>query len=418
MTRLNSSIPLPPKPATVSLCELAIAAGMAGQSVAIRFQDFPAHIVCQIWKYSMHFAEPNTVYHVRNQPDVRKLPPACGDMRLVLVYTEKYRTASSWAVEMASSADTEAHARPAIFSIVEPGHDQEDPGVALLLRANPVESAAVARWLTVGQVPAVPNWQAIARNLSIVPTPALIPVLSPGLGNSHGGRQLHDQDLLRSLVIGAAVLRSLEAAAEEAVEIEELTLTVDDYGQVRRLLQFESVTPADEVCDPLAKDMVDRANVFLQAKYAEPNAHDNSFNTDGADSPPGHGPNRDLITRREVADLGNLRSDLVLRLVEFLRRRHDGYERFLRMGLVRQPPRRDRWQNVEGRALVNCLRPWSAKQVRTHFDPLRCTGLIAAERETTNGPWRYTLPEELQVGRGTYRGLPTAAELAARQPVG
>ena len=55
----------------------------------------------------------------------------------------------------------------------------------------------------------------------------------------------------------------------------------------------------------MAKDMVNRANIFLQAKYAEPNAQDNPFNVDGADSPPGSGANRDLITRREVADLGN-----------------------------------------------------------------------------------------------------------------
>ena len=43
MTRLSAPIPLPPKPNTVPLCELAIAAGTTGQSVAIHFQDFPAH---------------------------------------------------------------------------------------------------------------------------------------------------------------------------------------------------------------------------------------------------------------------------------------------------------------------------------------------------------------------------------------
>ena len=48
MTRLNTCISLPPKPNAVSLCELAIAASTTGQSVAIHFLDFPAHIVCQL----------------------------------------------------------------------------------------------------------------------------------------------------------------------------------------------------------------------------------------------------------------------------------------------------------------------------------------------------------------------------------
>jgi hypothetical protein len=98
-----------------------------------------------------------------------------------------------------------------------------------------------------------------------------------------------------------------------------------------------------------------------------------------------------------------------------VRRRNDGYERFQRMGLMRRPPPRDRWRNVEAAAIAGCLRPWTAKQVRTHFDQLRRTGMITAEREAANGPWRYALPEELQGRRDAYRRLPTAAELIARQ---
>ncbi len=33
--------------------------------------------------------------------------------------------------------------------------------------------------------------------------------------------------------------------------------------------------------------------------------------------------------------------------------------------------------------------PWSEKQVRGHFDRLRRDGLITAERDTANGPWRF-----------------------------
>lgn len=108
MTRLNTPIPLPPKPGIVSLCEVAIASGTTGHSVAVHFQDFPAHLLCKLWQYCMNFAGPIEVRHVRNQSDIRKLPEACGGMKLVLVHAEKLRFAPAWAIEMASLADTEA----------------------------------------------------------------------------------------------------------------------------------------------------------------------------------------------------------------------------------------------------------------------------------------------------------------------
>ncbi|MFZ1134384.1 MAG: hypothetical protein WAN69_05530, partial [Candidatus Korobacteraceae bacterium] len=53
-----------------------------------------------------------------------------------------------------------------------------------------------------------------------------------------------------------------------------------------------------------------------------------------------------VITHREIADLGNFRSRLVRQLVDYIRHRGDGYERFQRMGLVRHPPR-DHWQRTD-----------------------------------------------------------------------
>lgn len=414
MSRLSASIPLPPKPDTVLLGELAIAAGTAGLSVSVRFQDMPTAIVCQLWRYYMNFAGPNEVRHVYNQSDIRKLPSACGSARLVLVHNAKLRAAASWAVEMCSLADTDANSRPAIFSISNAINDEDDPGVALVLRADPVEMTAVARWFPLGQIPAVPNWQAIADEVS--PAPTLAPILSTRNTDSRTIRRLREQELLRALVTGAAVLRSLDSPEGQAAVVDALTLTTEDYEQVRLLLQSPSVTPADEPCDPLARDMVSRANVFLQVKVAEVNAEDNPFRANGCGLPLGGRGNKDLVTRREIADLGHIRSRLVRQLVEYIRRRSDGYVRFQRMGLVRQPPPQGRWQSTNVATLIDCLRPWTGKQVRTHFDQLRRGGLIAAERQTANGPWRYTLPEELQGRNESFRRLPTAAELLARHP--
>ena len=233
----QSCLSLPPRPNAVSLCELAIAAGTTGLSVAVNFQDFPAHVVCQLWKYSMNFAGPGQVRHIRNQSDIRKLPEACGNVKLVLVHAEKLRTAASWAVEMASLADTEANSRPAIFSICNPGNGEDDPGVAMVLRSCPAELSAVARWFALGQIPTVPNWAAIGEDVATTPVAALAPVLSPRPGEESSVHRLREQGIFRSLVGGAAVLRLLGRGAEQAMAVEELALTTDDYEQVRRLLQ-------------------------------------------------------------------------------------------------------------------------------------------------------------------------------------
>ena len=107
--------------------------------------------------------------HIRNQSDIRKLPEACGNAKLVLVHAEKLRTAAPWAVEMASLADTEGKSRPAIFSASNPGNGDDDPGVAQALRANPAELSAVARWSALGQIPTVSNWAAIGEDVATTP---------------------------------------------------------------------------------------------------------------------------------------------------------------------------------------------------------------------------------------------------------
>jgi hypothetical protein len=69
MTRLHTALPVPPKPSSVTLSELAIAAGVAGQSVTLYYHEFSAPVVCHLWKYCMRYAGPAEVQHVRRQPD-------------------------------------------------------------------------------------------------------------------------------------------------------------------------------------------------------------------------------------------------------------------------------------------------------------------------------------------------------------
>jgi hypothetical protein len=64
--------------------------------------------------------------------------------------------------------------------------------------------------------------------------------------------------------------------------------------------------------------------------------------------------------------------------------------------------------------LMIYLRPWSIKKIRTHFDVLSRQGLITAERDHTNGPSRYEVPEEHWTSGSIFANLPTAQELEAQ----
>ena len=81
MTCLSAALPLTPRPASVALSELAIAAGAAGHSVTLCCQNFPAPVLCGLYKYCIRYAKPVEVQHVRTQKDIRDLAEAMGSVR-------------------------------------------------------------------------------------------------------------------------------------------------------------------------------------------------------------------------------------------------------------------------------------------------------------------------------------------------
>jgi len=191
---------------------------------------------------------------------------------------------------------------------------------------------------------------------------------------------------------------------------------LQDYELVRRLVQSRLVASADVPVDQMAVDMVHRANVYLEVKYGPDQTAENPFQADeyyDSDRTISERLGRPLVTRREVADLGNVHSGMVHRLIEHLQRRRDGYEMFGRMGIARRRPEPGEWSNLAAGRLASLLRPWTAKQVRSHFERLHKAGLITAERQPRNGPWRYLLPEEFSVAGTAFGDLPPADQLPA-----
>ncbi len=277
MTRLPAADWHPRKPASVALGELALAAGMAGQSVTLCFHDFPAPLLCEFWKYYARSLGANEVYHIRSQADIKKLSDRVGELRLVLVHAPRLHNPAAWAVQMAMSAGAAGTSRPAMFSRFLPDDLDEDPGATLVLRPNPQEHAAIMQWL-MAEEHAAPDLAEIDASMSFVPDPAVGSILSPGRNTREQGLQrLRDRHILQGLLIGACVLRT---ARQGSPANGSLTMTLDDFRSVRRLLQTQIVCSADEPFDPLAVEMVNRANVYLSVKYGPDGPENNPFYAD------------------------------------------------------------------------------------------------------------------------------------------
>jgi hypothetical protein len=282
----------------------------------------------------------------------------------------------------------------------------------LVLRNTPDESSSIIRWLMADcpQQATLPDGQ---PTNGIMFDPALIPVTMPRhLPDGRGPTKLRDCQLLGALLSGACLTGN---AGQSPEQTELPPCGQHEYERVRRLLQSPLVNTADEPMDQLAVDMVNRVNIFLELKchaefyYAHPSLCPPD---DPIHRQRGSRTRQELVGRREVADLGNVRCKLIQKILDCLRSLPDGYDRFLRMGLVRRPPSERAFKRSEPQTLATILRPWSQKQVRVHFDALRKSGLITGERES-NGPWRYQLPEELHSVSSPFCNLPKVEELFA-----
>ena len=414
MTRLSTQQALPPTPRSVVLGELAVAAGVAGRPVALLFDDYPGTALGELWRYFARGLQQHEVVHVHTQADVRRLQEHLNDIRLVFVHTPRLHDAVMWRVQMALPLPGEIASCPAVFTRGVP--EDSSPGAAVVLRCEPQESAAISRWsLLTGQDG--PEWDALEPPTAIQMVPALIPLLAFDFSSyTDGIRCIRDRHVLHGLLVGAGLRRSCQ---RDAVAGDAMHVSYQDYALVRSLLQSQLVVAGDVPVDPLAVAMVNRANVYLDVKYDPGQTEANPFQADefyDRDRQITESRGRPLVTRREIADLGNLRSGLVRRLIEQLQSRNDGFELFGRMGLARRPPNSNDWPNTSANQLAQLLQPWTVKQVRTHFERLHKASLITAERHPSNGPWRYLLPEEFHTAHMTFADLPAVEHLTAEFP--
>ena len=312
----------------------------------------------------------------------------------------------AWSIQMAGSEGMSP--RPAVFCGFQIDDPDSDPGFTVPLTANEQELAAVHTWATAQQEHLAVEVEFPA---SVVYAPQLDDILLPS-ELQRVGVGFREQRVVLALTEGAALLRS----GTELID-GELQATCVDYELVRRLLCLQLFRPSRELCDSLTSDMMNRANVYLAVKHSGDRG--NPFwrpDEDGYRRSRESSLKRDAITRRELADLGNVRSRMLERLVEYLQGIDAGYTQHLRMGCAGEPIAEPNWRRSRPRELARRLKPWSIKQVRTRFDRLYQRGLITAERPQANGPIHYEIPEELSNVRSPYSRLPSLRSPLRSQP--
>jgi hypothetical protein len=223
---------------------------------------------------------------------------------------------------------------------------------------------------------------------------------------------------LRGLLAGSALLQRILASSDAWNEI---VPSSEDFGRVYSLLQGPAVGVPEEAGDHLLVAMVGRANLYLErAPYLEEaarTARGEGFKRgrEGFESRVSQrsyrAAERDRgISRRELADLGNVRSELLKSLIDDVVKSRQ-IERIRSMGLVRDLAE-ERWrQGIGEEELRSMLVHWTMKQVITRFDKLCRQGFLESERIRTNGPLVYQLPDELKGLPPEFRGLPSPEEV-------
>ena len=96
MPRLADPSGIRSRPASVALGELAIAAGLVGESVTIAC-DFPANTLCQVWKYYTQALGSGNVIQVRAKqqfPVVANRSECVAERQLAIVLVRSDSTLS------------------------------------------------------------------------------------------------------------------------------------------------------------------------------------------------------------------------------------------------------------------------------------------------------------------------------------
>ncbi len=389
------------KPDSVAIGELAIAAGAAGFPITVAYRYFGAHLLTELWRYHFEQVESKFALHIRRDRDLRRVKEGGKDLQAIFVSRSQLYLPVAWTVLLHPKT---ASPRPAIFCQFADHRDpEEDPAATLVLHGRHGEPSRVATYLAASKPTSLKDLSKELKG-SIALDATLAAAIDESLSRPR------DRQAVRSLLIGQCVMQHPPA----------LGVSIDHYSAVYSLVQSPILRPSDEPFDPLARDMVHRANAYLALKQSPPAARIRQARlatpTKDGDHTDHDSPDRRL-TRRELTNLGNPRGAAVQKLLKHLLDCDEGYRIFRTLGIYGCPSDGKEWRTHDSKAVAKFLIPWSEKQVRDHFHRLYQAELITARRDADNGPWRYDIPETLTDASSAFRKLPPPEKLwAAPQP--
>jgi len=386
-----------------AITQWAVAGGAVGHPVHIVFQDYPAPIIAELYRRHVAWIEKKNVFTVFGLRDFHQVQSKLDAVRLILLVDEKQLGRTCWLLDIQRN-DSEADVRPspAIFSCHNASAAGDVPGATLVLHGYSPQVKSLEAWLQHGS-----SWSSLPPDLAqsrIRFDPRLSPlVANQTIDNGKAPLSLRERQILKGLLVGAALVRKTEVNGRDGL----IPVELQDYRVVYKALQSTTTQPAGESFDPLVLAMVNRANAYLLMK-----AQEKEKKLARADAPVGAVEDERTITRREIADLGNTRGKTVERLLHFLLQQGpEGVRIFCSIGTTRVIKEQDGLPSREYRELAKLLLTWGPKQTRTRFAFLHSKGLITAEREAANQPWVYELPEALANATSPFRSLPEPEEL-------
>lgn len=400
MSRTNENNSEPRMPDSIALGELAIAASRVGFPMTIFYRYFPADVLGALWQFHLRGVGPKRVQHVGRERDVRQLEAREEHLKLVLVSRPRLYQTVAWAAVLRTSTT----ARPAIFCKFPDCAPDEDPAVTLVLHGRQDESDKVANYL--GAHGLLDHEQ-----LQFSDRVVFDQVVDRAVESTLQRRR--DRQAVRGLLAGEFVLRSI-SRPPDAVQCSRDAFS--EYRRVYDLLQSPVVRATEEHFDPLARDMVNRANAYLMLRQTsvQPDVRVARNDDSGGNNKRKDLPEQECkITRRELTDLGNTKGLTVRRLIKFLLDEENGLDTFCGLAAARQSRKYESWPSRDPKSLARLLTPWSQKQVRDHFHRLYQLNLITAKRAGGNKPWQYAIPETLVDGDSVFRRLPRPETLFA-----
>ena len=351
------------EPDSIVLTQIAAAAGAAGHSVALGFRDFVPSALGLIWSSLAKQYTAENVRHVFSAKDAPQSTEEYKSLRLILVHDPRVVNPICWNLAVRSQLVGDADGpAPTILFRCDSGSPPDQPLPTLVLDAHQEEIADLQSWHLQRTLN---EWERhdLDRPVGGVTVDRRLrgALFTEAASWSVDKTRLQEMLVVEALLVGSRVLRLAAGVSDSA---HDHSAQLDDYERVHGLLDRLVGKTPDDLVETVAVAMVRRANVYLEAMQWQSQAScsretlsEFSYDTD-------------QITRRELTDLGNVRSREVRSVIEYIQRlSHPQRSQQLdRIGLVRELPEGWAWPESDAlQAIRPYLRTWTPKQVISHF---------------------------------------------------